>query len=59
MIKIEEYTSGIYLQQADYKSFSPTRINDQWTWEDGKINTLLSEANRKLGDARCVFHACT
>lgn len=49
MIKIEEYKSGIYLQQTDYKSFSPTRINDQWTWEDGKINTLLSEANRKLG----------
>jgi Fic family protein len=50
MIKIEEYTSGTNIQQTDYKSFSPTRINDQWTWEDGKINTLLSEANRKLGE---------
>lgn len=49
MIKIEEYISGTNIQQANYKSFSPSRINDQWTWEDGKINTLLSDANRKLG----------
>jgi Fic family protein len=50
MIKIEKYGSGTNIQQTDYKSFSPSRINDQWTWEDGKINTLLSNANRKLGE---------
>lgn len=48
-MKIEEFTSGSYLQQYEYKSFSPRLINSEWTWEDGKINTLLSEANRKLG----------
>ena len=48
-MKIEEFKSGIYSQQYEYKSFSPTPINNEWTWEDGKINTLLSEANRKLG----------
>ena len=48
-MKIEEFKSGSYSQQYEYKSFSPTPINNEWTWEDGKINTLLSEANRKLG----------
>jgi Fic family protein len=48
-MKIEEFKSGKYLQQYQYKSFSPTRINIPWSWRDGKINTLLAEANRKLG----------
>ena len=48
-MKIEEYISGKYISQTSYKSFSPTLINESWTWEDGKINILLAEANRKLG----------
>lgn len=48
-MKIEEFKSGKYIKQYQYKSFSPTKVNDSWTWEDGKINTLLAEANRKLG----------
>ncbi|MFA6981252.1 MAG: Fic family protein [Ignavibacteriaceae bacterium] len=48
-MKIEEFKSGKYLQQYRYKSFSPAKINELWTWNDGKINTLLAEANRKLG----------
>src|ERR1035437_1702762 len=48
-MKIEEFKSGKYLQQYKYKSFSPTRINIPWSWTDGKINTLLAEANRKIG----------
>ncbi len=48
-MKIDAFESGRYLQQHQYESFSPTKINDSWIWEDGKINTLLAEANRKLG----------
>lgn len=48
-MKFEEFISGTYIQQQDYKSFSPSKINQQWIWEDGRINTLLAEANRKLG----------
>jgi len=48
-MKIEEFIAGTYLQQYNYKSFSPTRINNSWIWEDGKINTLLADVNRKLG----------
>ena len=48
-MKIEEFKSGKYLQQQNYKSFSPVKINSTWSWTDGKLNTLLAEANRKLG----------
>lgn len=48
-MKIEEFGSGNYIQQYEYKSFSPSKINTPWIWEDSKINTLLAEANRKLG----------
>jgi Fic family protein len=48
-MKFEEFKSGKFIQQQGYKSFSPAKINQQWTWEEGKINTLLAEANRKLG----------
>lgn len=48
-MKFEEFKSGSYIQIQDYKSFLPTKINQQWIWEDAKINTLLAEANRKLG----------
>ncbi len=49
MMKIEQFIAGKHLQQKSYKSFSPTKINTSWTWKDVKINTLLAEANRKLG----------
>jgi len=48
-MKIEDFVSGLYKQQYKYKSFSPSKVNHQWVWENGSINTLLEEANRKLG----------
>jgi len=48
-MKIEKFKSGKYLQQENYKSFSPRKINNSWTWEDTKLNILLAEANRKIG----------
>ena len=48
-MKIEEFQSGKYLQQGNYKSFSPRTINNSWTWEDTKLNILLADANRKIG----------
>ncbi len=49
-MKLEEFTSGNYIQQYHYKSFSPSKVNMEWTWSDPKINTLLAEANNKLGE---------
>ncbi|HSD63105.1 MAG TPA: Fic/DOC family N-terminal domain-containing protein, partial [Ignavibacteriaceae bacterium] len=48
-MKFEDFKSGTYKQQYEYKTFSPIKINQTWTWEDGRINTLLAEANRQLG----------
>jgi Fic family protein len=45
-----DFKAGQYIQQYQYKSFSPSKINLEWTWRDPKINTLLAEANKKLGE---------
>jgi len=48
-MKLEDFESGKYDRQNDYKCFLPAKINHTWSWEDGRINTLLAEANRLLG----------
>jgi Fic family protein len=49
-MKFEEFKSGSYRQQYQYKSFLPAKINHEWTWEDPRINVLLEKANRALGE---------
>lgn len=44
------FTAGIYKQQYQYKSFSPTPTNQPYTWEDRKINLWLAEAMRLVGE---------
>ena len=50
MMDLLDFKAGQYIQQYQYKSFSPSRINLEWTWKDPKINTLLAEASKKLGE---------
>lgn len=47
---LEQFTAGIFTQQYQYKSFTPTKLNTEWTWSDPKVNTILAEANLKLGE---------
>lgn len=47
---IEDFKSGTYKQQYQYRSFSPTFINSTWIWQDPKINTLLENAIRALSE---------
>lgn len=54
-MRFEEFVSGSYTQQYEYKSFSPTPINHEWTWGDPRINTLLEEASLEL--AKLNAHA--
>ncbi len=49
MHKIEEFISGTYRNNGDFKSFIPSEINDVWTWESTEINTLLAKAAKELG----------
>lgn len=49
-MNINEFKSGGYEQQYEYRSFLPTPINREWVVSDPKILTLLEETNRLLGE---------
>ena len=50
MIRLEDYKSGHLEQGVGYKYFVPSLINDEWTWQDASINTLLEKASLRLGE---------
>ncbi len=50
IMNLKDYKSGKYKQQYQYQSFTPTLVNHSWVWDDAKINTLLEEATRSLGE---------
>lgn len=45
-----KFQAGLYKQQNDYKSFVPTTINKPFSWSDPKIDVLLEDATRWLGE---------
>lgn len=49
-MKNTQFKSGTYKNQYKYKSFSPSLINKSFDWKDKKINTLLEEAMRYVGE---------
>ena len=49
-MKLEEYKSGKYINMNDYKAFIPSKINYNWGWNDTKLDKLLAEANRQVGE---------
>lgn len=49
-MKLEAFESGRWIQQYQYKSFSPVPVNREWSWEDTTINTLLERASRALAE---------
>jgi len=49
-VKFENFHSGSWLTRYQYNSFEPTLINQEWTWEDPSINTLLEKATQALGE---------
>jgi Fic family protein len=49
-MRFENFSPGAWRQQYQYKSFSPVSVNQPWVWEDPRINTLLEQATRALGE---------
>jgi Fic family protein len=47
---MNQFIAGIYKQQYKYKSFLPSLLNQSYKWNDIRINLLLEEANRFLGE---------
>ena len=45
-----KFIAGVYKQHFQYKSFSPSLINQDFDWTDKKINILLEQATRFLGE---------
>lgn len=49
-MKFETFQAGVFMQRFQYQSFEPVSINQAWVWEDARINLLLENANRALGE---------
>lgn len=47
---IGKFKAGTLKKQYGYSSFSPEMVNHDWLINDARINSLLSEADRKLGE---------
>lgn len=49
-MNFEGFQPGTWRQQYQYRSFSPVPVNHDWAWTDARINTLLEQATRALGE---------
>lgn len=47
---MDKFKSGTYKNQGKYKTFSPGSINRSFDWQDKKIDVLLAQAMRYLGE---------
>ena len=47
---INKFKSGVLKRQYGYQSFMPQLVNHSWVVSDPKLNNLLSQTDRKLGE---------
>jgi Fic family protein len=53
---MKNFKAGTYKQQYQYKSFMPSLINRDFDWQDKKINVLLEQTMRLLGELNAYSH---
>jgi len=51
---IKKYKAGSFTKRHGYKSFHPSSINREWIIAQPALNTLLSQANIKLGELNAL-----
>ncbi|MBL0190526.1 MAG: Fic family protein [Saprospiraceae bacterium] len=50
-MQLEKYIAGNHVKHpTGYSYFFPTKVNDEWIWEDQIINKLIEKAAIKLGE---------
>lgn len=49
MIQIEKFKAGKFVNAINYKAFSPHKINQQYTWMDFELTSLVDSATQKIG----------
>jgi Fic family protein len=49
-MRIEDFKAGKYIDQYQYRSFHPEKIDHEWIISTPDINSLLSDANRLIGE---------
>lgn len=49
-MNLKDFKAGVFKKQYQYHSFTPSTVNHSWVWDDPKINTLLEQATRALGE---------
>jgi len=50
IMDLQDFISGKYIKQIEYKSFSPEKINHEWIVSTPEVNKLLAKANRLIGE---------
>ncbi len=49
-MNLKYFIAGKYVKQIEYSSFLPEKISKEWIISSPKINALLAEANRLIGE---------
>ncbi len=49
---MKDFTAGVYRQQREYKSFSPSFINAPFAWENRQIDQLVEQAANLFGELK-------
>lgn len=56
MLKINDFHAGSHTKQLDYKAFSPTLINNTWSWNDRELTRLVEKSAISIGQLDAYSH---